>query len=99
MSSNHLEGVKQMNNLHITDVKTICMHGNLLSKYAGRELRKVYDFMDFGMRDFMPGGKEESIMDTTGDMIELIKSNKISYIFLTHPKRWASGNTGWLLII
>ncbi|CAG0951484.1 MAG: hypothetical protein OIN86_08565 [Candidatus Methanoperedens sp.] len=33
----------------ICNVKTICMHGNPLSKYDDRELWKTYDFKDFGI--------------------------------------------------
>ena len=38
-----------MNNLQITDVKTICMHGSSLSKYDNRDLWKRYDLNDFGI--------------------------------------------------
>lgn len=33
----------------ICDVKTICMHGNPLSKYDSRDLWKVYDFKKYGI--------------------------------------------------
>lgn len=33
----------------ICDVKTICMHGNPLTKYDNRDLWKKYDFKDFGI--------------------------------------------------
>ena len=38
-----------MNNLQITDVKTIGMHGSPLSKYDNRDLWKRYDFNEFGI--------------------------------------------------
>lgn len=107
----------------VCDAKTICMHGDPLSKYDNRELWKNYSFRHFGitgeaylsigkginyfsdtgrswssknnMRDFMPG-REGSVVDTTNDMIELIKSNKINKLYiLTHPERWASNNIEW----
>ena len=33
----------------ICDVKTICMHGNPLSKWINKDLWKKYDFKDFGI--------------------------------------------------
>jgi hypothetical protein len=33
----------------ICDVKTICMHGNPLSKWVNKDLWKQYDFSDFGI--------------------------------------------------
>ena len=33
----------------ICDVKTICMHGNPLSKWVNKDLWKKYDFKDFGI--------------------------------------------------
>ncbi len=108
----------------ICNIKTICMHGDPLSKYDNRDLWKVYDFRDSGiigeaylsagkdvnyfsdtgrswnsknnMRDFMPDKKEKRIVDTTDDMIGLIKSNIINKLYiLTHPERWASKNMEW----
>ncbi|VVB89752.1 Uncharacterised protein [uncultured archaeon] len=104
----------------VCDVKTICMHGNPLSKYDDRELWKVYDFRDFGIigeaylsagkdinyfsdtgrswnsknniRDFIPGRREESEVETTDDTIAMIESNRIDRIYiLTHPERWGNG--------
>jgi hypothetical protein len=34
---------------NICDVKTICMHGNPLSKWVNKDLWKKYDFRDFGI--------------------------------------------------
>lgn len=34
---------------NICDLKTICMHGAVLSKYDNRDLWKSYDFRDFGI--------------------------------------------------
>jgi hypothetical protein len=34
---------------NICDVKTICMHGNPLSKWVNKDLWKKYDFKDFGI--------------------------------------------------
>ena len=33
----------------ICDVKTICMHGNPLSKWVNKDIWKKYDFKDFGI--------------------------------------------------
>ena len=33
----------------ISDVKTICMHGNPLSKWMNKDIWKKYDFKDFGI--------------------------------------------------
>jgi hypothetical protein len=33
----------------VSDIKTICMHGNPLSKYNDRELWKTYDFLTYGI--------------------------------------------------
>lgn len=107
----------------VCDVKTICMHGDPLSRYDNRDLWKSYNFRHFGiageaylsiekginyfsdtgrswssknnLRDFMLGGGG-SVVDTTNDMIGLIKSNRINKLYiLTHPERWASNNLEW----
>ena len=107
----------------ICEVKTICMHGSVLSVYDNRDLWNHYDFKEFGivgeayrsikdvsyysdtgsnwnwknkMRDFMPDKKEEIVVDTTDDLIKLIKSNKINnFYILAHPGNWSSNNIEW----
>lgn len=108
----------------ICNVKTICMHGDPLSKYDNRDLWKSYDFRNFGIlgeaylsigkdvnyysdtgrswnsknniRDFIHDKNENKIVDTTDDMIDMIKGDKINKLYiLTHPERWSSGNVEW----
>lgn len=52
----------------ICDVKTICMHGNPLSKYDDRELWKAYDFRDFGIigEAYLSAGKDVDYFSDTG---------------------------------
>ena len=52
----------------ICDVKTICMHGNPLSKYDDRELWKAYDFRDFGVlgEAYLSAGKDVDYFSDTG---------------------------------
>ena len=41
---------KELNEFRkICDVKTICMHGNPLSKWVNKDIWKKYDFRDFGI--------------------------------------------------
>ena len=48
------------------------------------------------MRDFMPDKNEELTADTTDDLIELIRSNKVDkFYILAHPERWASNTAEW----
>lgn len=107
----------------IIDIKTICMHGNPLSKHDNRDLWKRYDFRDFGIigeaylsiknvnyfsdtgrswnwknkiRDFMLNQKENIAVNTTNDLIRLIKSKKLSNFYvLVHPERWSSNKVEW----
>ncbi len=51
------------------------------------------------LRDFMPGKREDGNVDTTDNLIELVKSNKINRLYIsTHPERWASNNLEWCVI-
>lgn len=110
----------------IVSTKTICMHGNPLSKYDNRDLWERYNFKDFGVigeaylsikedvnyfsdtgrswnsknkiRDFMPAQKENIIINTTDDLIELIKLRKLNnFYILAHPERWTSRKIEWIL--
>ena len=50
------------------------------------------------IRDIMPGNKKTIIADTTDDIIDLIKNNKLDNIYiLTHPERWSSNNFNWVI--
>ncbi len=108
------------------EIKTICMHGNPLSKFDNRDLWKRYDFSKFGIKaeaylsiDFDEfeylsdtgrcwDQKKYKIKDTTNsknkisninstdDIIDLIKSKKLNNIYLlTHPERWADSFKRW----
>lgn len=52
----------------VCDVKTICMHGNPLSKFGDRDLWKVYDFRDFGIigEAYLSSGKDVAYFSDTG---------------------------------
>lgn len=52
----------------VCDVRTICMHGNPLSKYDDRELWKMYDFEDFGIigEAYLSAGEDVSYFSDTG---------------------------------
>ncbi len=52
----------------ICDIKTICMHGDPLSKYDNRDLWKVYDFRDFGIigEAYLSAGKDVNYFSDTG---------------------------------
>lgn len=109
---------------NICNLKTICMHGAVLSRHDGRDLWKYYDFRDFGLtgeaylsagenlnyftdtgrgwhsknnvRDFIPGKTEQIFAETTDDLIELIKSQKINNFYISlHPERWKSNVVDW----
>ena len=48
------------------------------------------------MRDFMPSKKEEIVVDTTDDLIKLIKDNRSEGLYIVaHPERWASNKIEW----
>ena len=48
------------------------------------------------MRDFMQDKKEEIVVDTTDDLIELIRGNKVDKLYiLAHPERWTSNDAEW----
>ncbi|MCZ7395495.1 MAG: hypothetical protein ABOK23_13315 [Candidatus Methanoperedens sp.] len=52
----------------VCDVRTICMHGNPLSKHDDRELWKSYDFRNFGIigEAYLSAGKDVSYFSDTG---------------------------------
>ena len=61
-------------------------------------IKEVNYFSDSGrswnwknkMRDFMPDRIEEIAVNTTDDLIELIRSNKVDKLYiLAHPERWS----------
>ena len=48
------------------------------------------------MRDFIPDKKEETVVNTTDDLIELIKGDGVDkFYILAHPERWALNNIEW----
>ncbi len=50
------------------------------------------------IRDFMPAQKEIIVINTTDDLIELIKSKKPNnFYILVHSERWASSKVEWVL--
>ncbi len=53
---------------NVCDVRTICMHGNPLSKYDDRELWKAYDFRDFGITGeaYLSAGRDLNYFSDTG---------------------------------
>lgn len=52
----------------ICDIKTICMHGNPLSKYGDLDLWKSYDFRDFGIKGeaYLSIGRDVAYFSDTG---------------------------------
>lgn len=52
----------------ICDVKTICMHGNPLSKHRDADLWKIYDFNDFGIigEAYLSAGRDIDYFSDTG---------------------------------
>lgn len=52
----------------ICKLKTICMHGSVLSKYDNRDLWKSYDFRDFGLigEAYLSAGKNLNYFTDTG---------------------------------
>ncbi len=52
----------------IYDVKTICMHGNPLTKYDNRDLWKKYDYREFGISGeaYLSLGKDIAYFSDTG---------------------------------
>ncbi|WP_445474208.1 hypothetical protein ACT9XH_07410 [Methanococcoides methylutens] len=52
----------------ICNLKTISMHGNVLSKYDGRDLWNVYDFKDFGIlgEAYLSAGEDLNYFTDTG---------------------------------
>ncbi|WP_440956282.1 hypothetical protein ACSAZK_04900 [Methanosarcina sp. Mfa9] len=52
----------------ICNLKTICMHGSVLSKYDNRDLWKSYDFRDFGLigEAYLSAGKNLNYFTDTG---------------------------------
>jgi len=49
------------------------------------------------IRDFVPGKIEKYNINTTDELINLIKSDVISQFYiLVHPERWALDNIGWV---
>jgi hypothetical protein len=52
----------------VCDVKTICMHGNPLSKYGDLDLWKAYDFRDLGIigEAYLSTGKDLAYFSDTG---------------------------------
>jgi hypothetical protein len=49
------------------------------------------------IRDFMPDQKKEIVVDTTDELINLIKSKKIERLYiLAHPERWALNKSEWI---
>jgi hypothetical protein len=68
-------------------------------------LKNVSYFSDTGrswnwknkLRDFMPDKNEEIVVDTTDELVELVKENKIDkYYILVHPERWALNDAEWI---
>lgn len=48
------------------------------------------------MRDFMPDKKEEIVVDTTDDLIGLVRGNGADKLYiLVHPERWAVNGGEW----
>lgn len=48
------------------------------------------------MRDFMPDKKEEIVVDTTDDLIGLVRENGADKLYiLVHPERWAVNGGEW----
>lgn len=67
-------------------------------------IRDVNYFSDTGrswnwnnkMRDFMPDKKEEIVVETTDDLMELAKENRVDkFYILVHPERWALNGIEW----
>jgi len=52
----------------VCGVKTICMHGNPLSKFGDLDLWKAYDFRDFGIigEAYLSAGKDVAYFSDTG---------------------------------
>lgn len=50
------------------------------------------------VRDFLQDNKNEVFIQTTDELIKLIKENKIGKLYLlVHPERWSSNYYDWLL--
>ena len=48
------------------------------------------------MRDFMPDKKEEIVVDTTDDLIGLVRENRADKLYiLVHPARWSLNGGEW----
>lgn len=108
------------------DIKTICMHGNALTKWNNRDIWKKYDFKKFGIlgeaylssdfttleyfsdtgrtwhpskyniKDIPDNHKPKIHINSTDDMINLVKKGKTSLYILTHPNRWNDNVFSWL---
>jgi hypothetical protein len=53
---------------NICNLKTICMHGSVLSRHDGRDMWKYYDFRDFGLTGeaYLSVGKDLNYFTDTG---------------------------------
>jgi len=53
---------------NISNLKTICMHGSLLSKYDNRDIWNIYDFRDFGIigEAYLSAGEDLNYFTDTG---------------------------------
>jgi len=81
-------------------MKPICRIGEAYLSVGG----DVNYFSDTGrswnwknkMRDFMPDKKEEIVVDTTDDLIGLVRENGADKLYiLVHPERWAVNGGEW----
>ena len=49
------------------------------------------------IRDFMPDQKQKIAVDTTDDLIELVKGNRVErFYILVHSERWALNDLEWV---
>jgi len=116
----------------ITEINTVCMHGNPLKSWSNRDLWQEYDFKDFGIlgepylsidynevlyltdtgrtwadlnirvKDTIDrtgvnaAGTDLKTISSTDDIIQLVRSEKVSRIcLLAHPNRWCDDFGGW----